>query len=114
MENKFIYSQDKKTIEFLKQKFEVLFEDNDGCYFLNDISNVDFWMTMWGINNDIDHGLPIAPLHWYKNKKISIQCSPASTIDYLRDKGMLKTAPDILKKINGDENPIVILYHLKC
>ena len=41
MENKFIYSQDKKTIEFLKQKFEVLF-DNDGCYFLNDISNVDF------------------------------------------------------------------------
>ena len=42
MENKFIYSQDKKTIEFLKQKFEVLFEDNDGCYFLNDISNVDF------------------------------------------------------------------------
>lgn len=26
-------------------------------------------MTMWGINNDIDHGLPIAPLHWYKNKK---------------------------------------------
>ena len=42
MENKFIYSQDKKTIEFLKQKFEVLFEDNDECYFLNDISNVDF------------------------------------------------------------------------
>ena len=42
MENKFIYSQDKKTIEFLKQKFEVLFEDNDGCYFLNDISNADF------------------------------------------------------------------------
>ena len=42
MENKFIYSQDKKTIEFLKQKFEVLFEGNDGCYFLNDISNVDF------------------------------------------------------------------------
>lgn len=42
MENKFIYSQDKKTIEFLKQKFEVLFEDDDGCYFLNDISNVDF------------------------------------------------------------------------
>ena len=42
MENKFIYSQDKKTIEFLKQKFEVLFEDNDGYYFLNDISNVDF------------------------------------------------------------------------
>lgn len=42
MENKFIYSQDKKIIEFLKQKFEVLFEDNDGCYFLNDISDVDF------------------------------------------------------------------------
>lgn len=42
MENKFIYSQDKKTIEFLKQNFEVLFEDNDGCCFLNDISNVDF------------------------------------------------------------------------
>lgn len=42
MENKFIYSQDKKTIEFLKQKFEVLFEDNGGCYFLNDISNADF------------------------------------------------------------------------
>ena len=38
-------------------------------YKWNDISNVDFWMTMWGINNDIDHGLPIAPLHWYKNKK---------------------------------------------
>lgn len=42
MENKFIYSQDKKTIDFLKQKLDVLFEDNDGCYFLNDISNVDF------------------------------------------------------------------------
>ena len=42
MENKFIYSQDKNTIEFLKQNFEVLFEDNNGCYFLNDISNVDF------------------------------------------------------------------------
>ena len=83
-------------------------------YKWNDISNVDFWMTMWGINNDIDHGLPIAPLHWDKNKKISIQCTPASTIDYLRDKGMLKKAPDILKKMNGDENPIVILYHLKC
>ncbi len=42
MENKFIYTQDKSTIEFLKQKLEVLFEDNNGCYFLNDISNVDF------------------------------------------------------------------------
>ena len=31
MENKFIYTQDKNTIEFLKQKFEVLFEDNNGC-----------------------------------------------------------------------------------
>ena len=51
MENKFIYSQDKKTIEFLKQKFEVLFEDNDGCYFMNDISNVDF--DLYNMNESI-------------------------------------------------------------
>lgn len=68
---------------------------------------------MWGINNDIDHGVPIAPLHWYKNKKISIQCTPASTIDYLRDKGMLKTAPDILKKINGMRKSDCYIVSLK-
>jgi len=42
MENKFIYSQDKETIEFLKSRLEVFIENSDGCYFINDISNVDF------------------------------------------------------------------------
>lgn len=109
---RYVYKEKSYIMLYDKQSGKIL--STPTPYKWNDISNVDFWMTMWGINNDIDHGLPIAPLHWYKNKKISIQCSPASTIDYLRDKGMLKKAPDILKKMNGDENPIVILYHLKC
>lgn len=51
MENKFIYSQDKKTIELLKNKLEVFHEDRNGCYFLNDISNVDFDLS--DMNNSI-------------------------------------------------------------
>lgn len=82
-------------------------------YKMNDISNIDFWMTMWGIKNDIDHGLPIAPLHWYKDKKISIQCTPASTIEYLKERGELKSAPEVIANREGEENPLVILYHLK-
>ncbi len=42
MEKQFIYAQDKDTIIFLKEKFKVFYENDNGCYFFNDISNVDF------------------------------------------------------------------------
>lgn len=109
----FRYVYKEKSFIMLYDKHSGKILSTSTPYKWDDIANVDFWMTMWGINNDIDNGVPIAPLHWYNNKKISIQCTPASTIDYLRDKGELKAAPDILKEMNGDDNPIVIIYHLK-
>ncbi|CAK7038654.1 MAG: hypothetical protein PEPC_01648 [Peptostreptococcus russellii] len=109
----FRYVYNEKSYIMLYDKQSGKISSTSTPYKMNDIANVDFWMTMWGINNDIDDGLPIAPLHWYKNKKLSIQCTSASTIDYLREQGELKTAPNIIKKMNGEDNPLVIIYHLK-
>lgn len=109
----FRYVYNEKSYIMLYDKQSGKISSTSTPYKMNDIASVDFWMTMWGINNDIDGGLPIAPLHWYKNKKLSIQCTSASTIDYLRDQGELKTAPNIIKEMNGEDNPLVIIYHLK-
>lgn len=108
---RYVYNEKSYIMQYDKINGKIL--STSTPYKMNDISGIDFWMTMWGIKNDIDNGLPIAPLHWYSDKKISIQCTSASTIDYLKDKGELQSAPEVIKNMNGEDNPIVILYHLK-
>lgn len=34
MDKKFIYSDNPQAIELLKQSYEVLFENDNGCYFI--------------------------------------------------------------------------------
>ena len=81
-------------------------------YKWDEISNVDdFWVTGWGITNDIDQGLPITPSRWDKNKKRSIQCTTYSTVEYLKERGGLKSAPDVIKNMKDDDNPLIIVYH---
>lgn len=107
---RYVYKGRTFLMSYNKQTGQVL---STPCYYSwNDITGIDFWMTMWGIDNDIDNGLPIAPLHWYKDKKISIQCTQASAVAFLKENGKLDLAPNALKNIKGEENPIVVLYHL--
>lgn len=108
---RYVYNEKSHIMLYDKESKRILSAGTP--YKMDDISAIDFWMTMWGITNDIDQGLPIAPLHWYKDRKISVQCTPASTIEYLKERGELKAAPNVIKNMKGEENPLVILYHLK-
>lgn len=108
---RYIYNGYAYIMSYNKHTGEVLSKPTG--YQWEDLVNIDFWMTAYGVDNDIDNGLPIAPMHWYRDKKISVQCSPASTIAHLKEIGELKSAPEVLNNITGDENPIVIIYHLK-
>lgn len=108
---RYIYNGSAYIMSYNKHNGEILSMPTG--YQWDDLVNIDFWMTAYGVENDIDNGVPIIPMHWYKEKKISIQCSPASTIAYLKEIGKLNTPPEIFRNITGEENPIVILYYLK-
>lgn len=108
---RYIYNGNAYVMSYNKRNGEIL--STPTGYQWDDLANIDFWMTTYGVENDIDNGVPIIPMHWYKDKKISIQCSPASTIAYLKEIGKLNTPPEALRNITGEENPIVIIYHLK-
>ena len=57
---RYVYKEKSYIMLYDKQSGKIL--STPTPYKWNDISNVDFWMTMWGINNDIDHG-PVSYTH---------------------------------------------------
>lgn len=42
MDKKFIYSDNPQAIELLKQSYEILLENDNGCYFINKPDEAEF------------------------------------------------------------------------
>lgn len=100
----YLLSYEKSTGKILCQKTDISLQENQ---------DFDMAMTCPGIENEFNGGLPIWLRKWNPQTNVAIQPTSATTIAWMKEKGMIKNLPDCLKDYSEDGNPVVAVYQFK-